>query len=199
MTYKKRGISVWTVPPKLFFVNGRFVKLRATRGIYKNSVFTRFLMLSCEYAISRVRESNPPPRLGKPLYYRCTNPARLSDSIFLCFPPVPSAHVSLKTAADRTDKSVSIIMQITKKSNSFISPHFFRHSRRLLSPLSALSLLLIFHSASFYSRPLSFQACFRAFQFHTVCRHENTAQERAVRKPVAQTPSRKPCRGTRAL
>ncbi len=24
---------------------------------------------------SRVRESNPPPRLGKPLYYRCTNPA----------------------------------------------------------------------------------------------------------------------------
>mgnify|MGYP006949002911 CR=1 FL=1 len=24
---------------------------------------------------SRVRESNPPQRLGKPLYYRCTNPA----------------------------------------------------------------------------------------------------------------------------
>ena len=24
---------------------------------------------------SRVRESNPPPRLGKPMYYRCTNPA----------------------------------------------------------------------------------------------------------------------------
>ena len=24
---------------------------------------------------SRIRESNPPPRLGKPLYYRCTNPA----------------------------------------------------------------------------------------------------------------------------
>ena len=27
---------------------------------------------------SRVRESNPPPRLGKPMYYRCTNPARYS-------------------------------------------------------------------------------------------------------------------------
>ena len=24
---------------------------------------------------SRIRESNPPPRLGKPMYYRCTNPA----------------------------------------------------------------------------------------------------------------------------
>ena len=25
--------------------------------------------------ISRIRESDPPPRLGKPMYYRCTNPA----------------------------------------------------------------------------------------------------------------------------
>lgn len=73
---QEKGHIRVAVPPKLFFVNGRFVKLRATRGIYKNSVFTRFLMLSCEYAISRVRESNPPPRLGKPLYYRYTNPAR---------------------------------------------------------------------------------------------------------------------------
>ena len=24
---------------------------------------------------SGVRESDPPPRLGKPMYYRCTNPA----------------------------------------------------------------------------------------------------------------------------
>ena len=30
---------------------------------------------------SRVRESNPPSRLGKPLYYRYTNPARLCKGI----------------------------------------------------------------------------------------------------------------------
>ena len=30
------------------------------------------------YFWSRVRESNPPPRLGKPMYYRCTNPAQRS-------------------------------------------------------------------------------------------------------------------------
>ena len=29
---------------------------------------------------SRVRESNPPPRLGKPLYYRCTNPAYVLEA-----------------------------------------------------------------------------------------------------------------------
>ena len=31
---------------------------------------------------SRVRESNPPPRLGKPMYYRCTNPA--NESYYNC-------------------------------------------------------------------------------------------------------------------
>ena len=30
---------------------------------------------------SRVRESNPPSRLGKPLYYRYTNPAACEDII----------------------------------------------------------------------------------------------------------------------
>jgi hypothetical protein len=30
------------------------------------------------FSWSRVRESNPPPRLGKPMYYRCTNPAFLT-------------------------------------------------------------------------------------------------------------------------
>ena len=34
---------------------------------------------------SRIRESNPPPRLGKPLYYRCTNPAWMRNS---CAVPV---------------------------------------------------------------------------------------------------------------
>ena len=34
---------------------------------------TRFT--ACLFVWSRVRESNPPPRLGKPMYYRCTNPA----------------------------------------------------------------------------------------------------------------------------
>ena len=38
---------------------------------------------------SRVRESNPPPRLGKPMYYRCTNPANrylliIADSRRFC-------------------------------------------------------------------------------------------------------------------
>ena len=28
---------------------------------------------------SRIRESNPPSRLGKPLYYRYTNPARVRE------------------------------------------------------------------------------------------------------------------------
>ena len=32
---------------------------------------------------SGVRESNPPQRLGKPLYYRCTNPAYMSDFIIV--------------------------------------------------------------------------------------------------------------------
>ena len=33
------------------------------------------------FSWSRVRESNPPSRLGKPLYYRYTNPARLDVGI----------------------------------------------------------------------------------------------------------------------
>ena len=28
------------------------------------------------YFLSGIRESNPPPRLGKPVHYRCANPAR---------------------------------------------------------------------------------------------------------------------------
>ena len=35
----------------------------------------------CAFCWSRVRESNPPSRLGKPLYYRYTNPARLCKGI----------------------------------------------------------------------------------------------------------------------
>ena len=34
---------------------------------------------------SRVRESNPPPRLGKPLYYRCTNPACSAPGYHIIF------------------------------------------------------------------------------------------------------------------
>ena len=30
---------------------------------------------------SRIRESNPPPRLGKPMHYRCANPAVASANI----------------------------------------------------------------------------------------------------------------------
>ncbi len=28
------------------------------------------------WVLSRIRESNPPPQLGKLIYYRCTNPAK---------------------------------------------------------------------------------------------------------------------------
>lgn len=37
---------------------------------------------------SRVRESNPPPRLGKPMYYRCTNPAHLLPADYIKLPAV---------------------------------------------------------------------------------------------------------------
>ena len=41
----------------------------------KNPETPYFKQLSKGFIISRVRESNPPPRLGKPMYDRCTNPA----------------------------------------------------------------------------------------------------------------------------
>ncbi len=30
---------------------------------------------------SGIRESNPPPRLGKPVHYRCANPAHIGDCV----------------------------------------------------------------------------------------------------------------------
>ena len=32
-------------------------------------------------AESRIRESNPPPWLGKPMHYRCANPANVDANI----------------------------------------------------------------------------------------------------------------------
>ncbi len=54
---------------------------------------------------SRVRESNPPPRLGKPLYYRCTNPAYLLF-IILCARPYFNAsfYTVFLCPPDRTDR-----------------------------------------------------------------------------------------------
>ena len=50
-------------------------KPRRRRGFVSNRKFLSW---------SRVRESNPPQRLGKPLYYRCTNPAYLIFHAVFC-------------------------------------------------------------------------------------------------------------------
>ncbi len=53
---------------------------------------------------SRVRESNPPPRLGKPLYYRCTNPAYLLF-IILCARPYFNASFYTVFSVRRTGRT----------------------------------------------------------------------------------------------
>ena len=39
--------------------------------------------------MSGIRESNPPPRLGKPVHYRCANSAKLSYSKKMPLEPIP--------------------------------------------------------------------------------------------------------------
>ena len=48
--------------------------LEKLKTLWNNCLF-RQLIHSVQLTWSRIRESNPPPRLGKPMYYRCTNPA----------------------------------------------------------------------------------------------------------------------------
>ena len=38
---------------------------------------TTTIWFSTPYLLSGIRESNPPPRLGKPVHYRCANPAQI--------------------------------------------------------------------------------------------------------------------------
>ncbi len=54
----------------------RLRSLAARRGFVPNREFLSW---------SRVRESNPPVRLGKPTHYRCTNPASLTLEIITDF------------------------------------------------------------------------------------------------------------------
>ena len=54
----------------------RILRIKNCRTRWNDWLFRHFIY-SVRQSWSRVRESNPPPRLGKPLYYRCTNPACL--------------------------------------------------------------------------------------------------------------------------
>ena len=49
------------------------------RGIYRTFLIRTFLVALVKWkrikGMSGIRESNPPPRLGKPVHYRCANSA----------------------------------------------------------------------------------------------------------------------------
>ena len=98
---------------KLKFVTGTGIDLHFRPGMGENTGVSHLIgsipacikkqdtQMGVLFLWSRVRESNPPSRLGKPLYYRYTNPACvgiiakqekksnhfLSKRIFPCSPP----------------------------------------------------------------------------------------------------------------
>ena len=51
------------------------------KSLSRASTDKLFSLLYAFLSLSRIRESNPPPRLGKPMYYRCTNPALFRTAI----------------------------------------------------------------------------------------------------------------------
>ena len=58
----------------LYRANPCFISSYAERTLHKKKHTFVYRTKVC-FSWSGVRESNPPPKLGKLLYYRCTNPA----------------------------------------------------------------------------------------------------------------------------
>ena len=77
---------------------------------------------------SRVRESNPPSRLGKPLYYRYTNPASVSCAVAIP-PALQSKATFLYTReAMRVDRHIAqfIITKSFGESKCFLTLGIYR-------------------------------------------------------------------------
>ena len=98
-------------------------------------------------AMSGVRESNPPPRLGKPMHYRCANTAR-------CFRYFPKNGAKILLFFD-IRKSLIIFYVFLEKTHRFIC--IFRPLRGTLVPRFFIRRPLpgmvcrLLHSVAFFS------------------------------------------------